>query len=452
MSSGNDRSRVVGVFLSHSYTAPAVNLFFYELNATSATISFRVDRGKFSTSTTRLERMIRDSDAFVGVWPIPDDPDASWEQDALAKQARYFRLELDMAIRARKPGIVFVDQRYGRLLQTPSDIERLTYDAQEISLKGSSPSWSRMQAQAERFWGGFEPQSRARFEDGRVGMLLGSYDDFDAVSVVEEEVTVQGFEPVRLPVGLTIACLNEVRRCDWVIADVTDPKIEALTAFLFGQFTPVVRVRRANGDTAANEDDTTGSPIENVLFGDLTVGYRKDVTRWATAAELQAGLGERLRVIAQRAVLIGDRAAATAYFSSAAKRKEPVFLSYAGEDAAIGEQFGDVLREHFQEVFDYRDDVSLTIGEYWQDEIARKLSASVIGVVLLSRHYTESGYCMDECRNLYDGFMGRGAKLLPVKLDDGDPPQFLSQVQYQRMRGRTPAEIVERFASELGPD
>jgi len=447
MSSGNDRSRVAGVFLSHSYTAPAVNLFFYELNAKSATISFRVDRGKFSTSTTRLERMIRDADAFVGVWPVPGEPDASWDQDALAQQARYFRLELDMAIRARKPGIVFIDQRYGRLLQTPPDIERLTYDAQEIALMGGSPSWSRLQARVARFWERFEPQPGAPFEDGRVGVVFGSPDGVDAIGVVEEEVSLHGFEPVRLPTGLTIACLNELRRCDWVVADVSDPKIEALTAFLFGQFTPVLRVRRADGHT---DGEAAGSPMEDVLFGDLTVGYRKDVTRWSTAPELRAGVRERLQVIAQQAQLIGDRAAATAYFKSAAKRKEPVFLSYAGEDAAIGKQFGDALRERFQEVFDYRDDVSLPIGEYWQDQIARRLSASAIGVILLSEHYEGSGYCMDECRNLYDGFMGGRAKLLPVKLDDAPAPQILAQVQYQRIAGRTPAEIVERFVGELG--
>jgi hypothetical protein len=57
MSSSSDRNRpgrrVVNAFLSHSYGAPAVNLFFHELTSTAVTITFRVDRGKFSTSTTR---------------------------------------------------------------------------------------------------------------------------------------------------------------------------------------------------------------------------------------------------------------------------------------------------------------------------------------------------------------------------------------------------------------
>ena len=180
------------------------------------------------------------------------------------------------------------------------------------------------------------------------------------------------------------------------------------------------------------------------------MGYRKDVTRWANEAELREGLDERLHVIAQQAELIGDEAAAMTYFSSAAKRKEPVFLSYAGADADVGEKFGFELRRRFQEVFDYRDGESLRIGEYWQDQISRRLAESAVGVILFSEHYRESGNCMDEARRLYDGFVTGKAKLLSVKLDDASAPELLSGLQYARLSHSSPAEIVEGFARELG--
>jgi len=446
--SSSARPQVIGAFLSHSYGAPEVNLFFYELNSTIATITFRVDRGKFATSTTRLERMIRDADAFVGVWPLPGEPNARWDRADLANQSRYFQLELGMAIRAHKPGIVFSDQRYGNLLHTPPGIERLTYDAQEISFSTNSPSWSLLRAKLKRYWRDLRPQLAGRplnapFHEGRVGVVFGRYDDVDAPRVAEEAISLQGLDSIRLPVTLNVACLNDLRRCDWVIVDITDPTIEAMTAFLYGQFIPVMRTRRET-------DQSPASAFEGVLFGDLTVGYRKDVTRWSTEPELRDGLRERLDVITQQAVLIGDQAAATDYFSSAAKRKELVFLSYAGEDAAIGEQFAAALLQHFPEVFHYRDGSSLHIGEYWQDQIARKLSATAIGVILFSKHYGHSGYCMDEGRQLYDGFVNGRAKLLPVKLDETQVPRPLSGLQYARVRQQTPAEIVERFVRELG--
>ncbi len=77
-----------------------------------------------------------------------------------------------------------------------------------------------------------------------MGVVFGRYDDLDAARVAEEAVSLQGFNPVRLPVTLNIGCLNDLRRCDWVIVDITDPAIEAMTAFLYGQFVPVMRTRR----------------------------------------------------------------------------------------------------------------------------------------------------------------------------------------------------------------
>lgn len=441
--SGSDRPQVISAFLSHSYHAPAVNLFFYELNSSIATITFKVDRGKFSTSTTRLERMIRDAEAFVGVWPVPDEPDKSWSQADLAHQARYFRLELEMAIRARKPGIVFTDRRYGRLLRTPPGIEHLTYDPQEISLSTDSPSWPRLRAKVGRYWRDLHPQLVSRqldapFEEGCVGVVFGQYDDLDAASVAEDVVSQQGFDPVRIPRTLSITCLNDLRRCDWVIADVTDPGIEAMTAFLYGQFVPVLRTRRRT-------DPIPASTVDDVLFGDLTVGYCKDVTDWSTEPELRNGLRERLDRIAQDNILIGNQKAAVTYFRSAAKRKDPVFLSYAGEDAAVGGEFGTVLRQRFQEVFDYRDDISLNVGDYWQEQIASKLSATTVGVILFSEHYSTSPYCLDESRQLHKGMLDGRAKLLPVRLDESPAPPLLSGLQYARVSRQTPAEIVERF-------
>jgi hypothetical protein len=83
-----------------------------------------------------------------------------------------------------------------------------------------------------------------------VGVLFGRYSDVDAAGVAEEAVSRRGLYPVRLPTTLDIACLNELRRCDWVIADVTDPTIEAMTAFLHGHFIPVMRTRRVTGQAA----------------------------------------------------------------------------------------------------------------------------------------------------------------------------------------------------------
>src|SRR5215210_7201080 len=106
----------IRVFLSHRYKAPTINEYFFSLFEDEAEIQFEVDVGTVATNVTRLERMIRDADAFVGIYPYTDEGLASPKPHDLLKASRYFRLELDLVIRAKKPSLVFVDSRYGNVL------------------------------------------------------------------------------------------------------------------------------------------------------------------------------------------------------------------------------------------------------------------------------------------------------------------------------------------------
>ena len=104
------------LFLSHQYRATSLNLFFYKLFADVANVQFEIDRGELATNVTRLERKIRAADAFVGIYPFSEiDP----TPEKLRKESRYFRLELDLAIRSRKPTLIFFDSRYKNLFGGP---------------------------------------------------------------------------------------------------------------------------------------------------------------------------------------------------------------------------------------------------------------------------------------------------------------------------------------------
>src|SRR5262245_5356432 len=105
----------IKIFLSHSYKAPEINLYFFDLFSEAAELQFEVDDGVLATSVTRLERAIRDADAFVGVYPFPG-PASVPSVDELRQASRYFRLELDIALRSRKPALVYCGRRYGRHL------------------------------------------------------------------------------------------------------------------------------------------------------------------------------------------------------------------------------------------------------------------------------------------------------------------------------------------------
>ena len=144
-------------FLSHKYKAPAVNDYFFQLFSRTANVEFEVDEGSLATNVTRLERLIRDADAFIGIYPFdeggPENPTAA----DLATAARYFRLELDIAARARKPGLVFSDLRFRGIISSPPPIHQVSFDIQEVTGGGAKPSSEKFQ----KAFGEFCTQVRA---------------------------------------------------------------------------------------------------------------------------------------------------------------------------------------------------------------------------------------------------------------------------------------------------
>lgn len=452
--SANDGHRF-DVFLSHRYLSPEVNLYFYEAMHAVAEVTFRVDRGTVSTSTTRLERMIRDADAFIGVFPIPGDPLAAHDRASLLRFSRYFRLELDMAVRSRKPTAVFYDRRYASILKMPASTFSYPYNAQDINWP-SSAARLKLQNTAEMFFGHLAATARAEaaqrefgYERDLVGFLLPHDGTWPALGgAVRELLSGQSLEPVELewPPRIDSGYLAQLRRCDWVILDTSTPAIEALLAFAHGQFIPILRARQA---TNADGTALTPSTTEDVLFGALEVGYRNDIISWHKQDDLLTGLKERIDILQLEPEVIGDSSRAVAYFTSAAKRKERVFLSYAGEDDDQGAQFAAELGKHFQEVFDYRTTAAIRPGEPWLDQLFEHLSAAAVGILLISAAYQQSSYCMEEARQLYGAYQEKKLHLLPVKLDDEPPPPFLAGLQYERRRQRSPEMIVGDLVARL---
>jgi len=88
-------------FLSHRYQSPAVNTYFHKVFSDAAELQFDVDAATGSTNVTRLERMVRDTDAFVGIYPYDDEGVERPTREQLLEASRYFRLELDLARRSK---------------------------------------------------------------------------------------------------------------------------------------------------------------------------------------------------------------------------------------------------------------------------------------------------------------------------------------------------------------
>ena len=83
----------IKVFLSHRYRSPHANLYFYGLCSKVAEVQFEVDQGETPISIARLTRMVRDADAFIGIYPFPATPSTVANRKDLETASRYFRLE-----------------------------------------------------------------------------------------------------------------------------------------------------------------------------------------------------------------------------------------------------------------------------------------------------------------------------------------------------------------------
>ena len=434
-------------FLSHRYDSPDVNLYFFEMFRRSATVLFEVDKGDF-TSVTRIERAIRAAEAFIGFFSLPADA-----SDAMSRTrfSRYFRFELDCALRARKPILLFVDDRYGNMFSLEGSARVQLYDQREIQAGPSSPRFEEYCRRFETFRDQLlrSRETRVKFEGtqnwspSRVGVLLGSsaYTNVQIGEVCEllDRSGFDFFVPPSCSV-LTLRLQAELRRLDWAMVDLCDPETAMLGAYLHGCFVPTLRLHSPSEHGIPDQ----ASAMEAALLNSFEVGYVKDVIRWRDHAMLLAEIQRRIVRLQQRQMLITSLDAAEQYFRSAALRTVSVFVSYAGEDRERGQAIAKALKRKFESVFDYRDERSLTPSRAWIEEIFQSIQKSKVGVALYSAAYFGSGHCKSEAQALADRASVGGLVLIGIRLEEGvQLADFLKPIQNVREWQRTDAELAD---------
>lgn len=448
-------------FLSHRYKSPDENLFFFKLFEDLAEVQFEVDEATFSTNVTRIERMIRAADAFIGIYPFPGTPEEARQPEELKKASRYFRLELDLAIRSRKPAIIFYDQRYGNLLRGPNNILAVPYNFREITSTGQSPKTAIFKEKI----GDFLELVTANMQYSTkqwiaprttIGIAVPhsstgtNYID-QHIQIIESTLENNGYYDRKIlpwPPVFNHRAFILFHEADCIITDLgEDMARTGLPAYLHGQFVPMVRLRQVH----EGQDASTSSLLENVLFGDIEVGYKKDTVVWDTEQSLEVGLQERLSTLKEDVRRVNTINEAEAYFRGAALRKEAVFLSYSGKDRERAADLSQELKKHFHKVFDYRDGESIQPGQPWIDEIFQQLSSSAIGIPLLSEDYFKSGNCEHEAQQMVAQYDNGKMKVLPIKLYEGalDSPPWMQHIQYLRYTDFTKAEDVAKEVVQL---
>lgn len=430
-------------FLSHRYKSPDANLRFFESLSAYGNVQFEVDIGSKATNVTRLEVFVRDSDAFVGIYPFPSEADARPDLETALKESRYFRLELDLALRSRRPTIVFVDARYGNAITAPSTTRVFRYDHREVLGAQSDRRSAELAKLVQEFCDDIGAAMRTSSAGGksvghdRVGIVLPKGKESrpgytrQQVTRIEERLEQLSLQPVHLDCNAAVDArfLRELENLEWAIVDIgPDTCASGLPAFLHGYFIPQMRLLRTS-------PKQTRSPLENTILSAFDVGYPKDIIRWSDPSELDREFLQRLTTLYEPRKYVRTSEEASAYFAGAAKRKEAVFLSYSGEDRDVVSSLARALRNSFQQVFDYRDQgESIVPGRRWIEEVFDKLSASAIGIPILSTSYFASGNCLHEARQMVGLADAGKLRLLPVKIKEGslELPTWMQDIQYLR--------------------
>lgn len=438
-------------FLSHSYSSPPINIYFFNLfKSIGVEVQFEVDVKKGSTNVTRLERIIRGSDAFIGIYPFEAADDSTIPTHAqLLDASKYFRLELDMAMRAQKPALVFYDQLYGGVFQGLSGVRSRHFDSLEVMGAGGFPSEVMHRKIIQEFCETIEAAkaydvtlTSERLEPSGVGVLLPDRNQLGSgyapadIELVRATLQAYGFGDLRpVPLGLTREGAALIQGLDWVVADIGEPVTASLAAYLHGRFVPAMRLlRRAH------------SPLEDALYEVVEVGYRRDILRWTGHRSLKEGLERRLTSLRLRPKRIGTAEAAAEYFQGAFLRTEKVFVSYSGRDQEVASRLSRRLKETFQHVFDYRDGQSIPAGASWLDQVTGELASSAIGIALLSPDYLDSGNCVQELQLMVAYRNDKKMRVIPVKLESQvELPPYVQDIQYLRWweYDHDPAPVVE---------
>ncbi len=437
---GTEKLRV-RVFLSHKYEAFAVNRYFYGLlTAAEHEVQFEVDEGtqdgkKVPSNVTRIERKIREADAFVGIYPLPDELDASPSVEDLRKQSRYFRLELDIARRVGLPIIVFSDRRYAKTLNLSSAAHKAPFDSRELPDDVTNVAEKKFRRAIGHFYEdveGWVGRGGNACEERQVGMVL-SDEDYDASTEDLLKKALVGWDVRRLPWPPQLQAKDyaELDRFDWLVLDCgRAASLTGIVPYIHACAIPTMRVRRV-----ASEEEG-GGPEEAMMFGGLEIGYAdpRKQARWQTPEQLVERVTSLNEALKHPATLIPNAEEAARYFRRAADVEVNAFLSCAGADIEFAARLAAELKKRFNDAFYYKHPGDLTPGSEWMTEIAEKIDDAQVGIILHSRAWLESGYCEYERDQMIRRRADHALELIPVKLTDNGPKlhKTMSGITYVR--------------------
>jgi hypothetical protein len=445
-------------YFSHSYRSEDrnTNKFFWNLFPDRAYF-FSVDPKQKQVSFPYLESMMRRSLCFVAVVPFRED-----EKDLHCSPFVHF--EYGLALQARKPGLVFVDNRANISLFPPRDdivVERF-----EI---GSLPDdaaifQGHIGNLTTRLTGHHDPERR---RSNTVGLLLNSgggrhYSD-GCIRRIKECIASFGFnrEIQEVPTDPRPSHEYPLRldALEFVIADV-DARLDHawLFTYLNARFVPSIKLYRLKDGEAPGE-----ASLPPIISATGSIETAEIVIFWRDEDDLLERLYHHIARLKSERIEFRNRAQGNAYFDSIGRRPATVFISNADSANDIAATLIHELRAQNIQYFHYSEDAAIRTGAHWQSVLRNKVEHSEILVALINEDFGPSPWCKMEV----DVARRQGGRVILPYLISGRIPDFLADLQVAPLLNghverivqdvdahlrQTPPELARRPDTTLSPD
>lgn len=445
--SSSNKLRTVLAYFSHSYrrTEKDINLFFWEL-LSRHNLYFTVDtKGNVNRpmDISYLEWMMQRSACFVAVIPRRDEPPYNC--------SRYQLFENSLAIRSRKPRLIFVEE----------GLDETIFGVQpgEVCSFRRRKEW--LEEDKDKFIGYVERlaqqvhSSTPRDYSLRkpVALLVdttqGSAYDNGKLKSIRRTVRQYGYSfRVVKPTDFEhdFLFLHEIERYSILISEIRPPYITPdILGLAHGRCIPTIRICHLQEHETAEiasaamhlshdedkwtDQDHAGWPL--IFSKYQTDNYMEPVIFWKQFEELTEKVSECLQRIAETRVDLLTEQEARDYFLSIGRLPGQVFISNPKAQNDFAYKLKRALYYKAIKWFHYKDKDAIEVGSSsWLSEIIEEIRDSNIFLALYDSNYKASKWCMSELREALDLFHQGKIHIHVCVLDPStELPEELSAMQ-----------------------
>jgi CHAT domain/TIR domain/Effector-associated domain 8 len=478
----SDAPRTLLAYFSHSYrpTEKEINLFFWELLSKHHlyfTVDSEENRDK-PMDITYLEWMMQRSACFVAVIPRRDDAPPY-------NCSPYQIFENGLAIRARKPRLIFVEEGLNETIFGVQPGEVYSFRRRREWLEEDKYQFmeaaERLAQQAHAFIapssGLVKPVALVADTTNGPAYSLSTLDTLDR-AVHESGYSFDILNPSRLKYDFLF--LQAVERYSLLISEVRPPYISPdVFGLAHSRCVPTIRIchlgdgedptaaraamrlRRLglNGNGNGNGHHREQGNGHGHSFGDLPrvlSEYQIDeimepVIFWHEPDELVNKISRRLEKITVKRDDLLIETEARRYFLRIGRLPGKVFISNAKAQNDFVTKLKEGLVENAVEFFHYKDKDAIAIGSReWLSEIILEIRNSGIFVALIDSNYAQSQWCMTELQEAFELLREGKIEIYAYVLEPGAQlPPDLSRMQVDFVETLDDVSKVDRIVDHV---